>query len=110
MSPFFCLFSGHRYPGFCVVLFEWAGIASQVATDKTSLKAQLDDLAAEKTELASKVDALTEEVAQLKAESSKEKSSPISVGWKLSPKNKLYTNASNPPSKHCVVSLRHTNL
>jgi hypothetical protein len=46
-----------------VVLFEWVGIASQAATDKTSLKAQLDDLAAEKTELALKVDALTEEVA-----------------------------------------------
>jgi uncharacterized protein YlxW (UPF0749 family) len=56
---------------FSVVLFEWVGIASQAAADKTSLKAQLDDLAAEKTELASQVDALTEEVARLKAESSR---------------------------------------
>jgi hypothetical protein len=53
-----------------VVLFEWVGIASQAAADKTSLKAQLDDLAVEKTERASKVDALTEEVARHKAESS----------------------------------------
>jgi outer membrane murein-binding lipoprotein Lpp len=54
-----------------VLLLEWVGIASQAAADKTSLKAQLDDLAAEKTELASKVDALIEEVARLKAESSR---------------------------------------
>jgi uncharacterized protein YlxW (UPF0749 family) len=56
---------------FSVVLFEWVGIVSQAAANKTSLKAQLDDLAAEKTELALKVDALTEEVAWLKAESSR---------------------------------------
>jgi regulator of replication initiation timing len=43
----------------------------QAATDKTSLKAQLDDLAAEKSELKAKVDGLVDEVARLKAESNK---------------------------------------
>jgi outer membrane murein-binding lipoprotein Lpp len=54
-----------------VLLLEWVGIATQAATDKTSLKAQLDDLAAEKTKLALKVDALTEEVSWFKAKSSR---------------------------------------
>jgi uncharacterized protein YlxW (UPF0749 family) len=72
ISLFFWLFVlATVIPVFSVVLFEWVGIASQASVDKTSLKAQLDDLAAEKTELASKVDALTEEVARLKAESSR---------------------------------------
>jgi outer membrane murein-binding lipoprotein Lpp len=56
---------------FSVLILEWAGTVTQAATDKTSLKAQLDDLAAKKTKLASKVDALTKEVAWLKTESSK---------------------------------------
>jgi uncharacterized protein (DUF3084 family) len=43
----------------------------QAATDKTSLKAQLDDLAAEKSELKAKADGLVDEVARLKAESTK---------------------------------------
>jgi chromosome segregation ATPase len=50
---------------------EWAGIATQAATDKTSLKAQLDDLAAKKSVLTSKADGLAKEVARLKAESTK---------------------------------------
>jgi hypothetical protein len=50
---------------------EWAGIATQAAADKTSLKAQLDDLAAEKFVLMSKADGLAKEVARLKAESTK---------------------------------------
>jgi hypothetical protein len=50
---------------------EWAGIATQAATDKMSLKAQLDDLAAEKYVLMAKVDGLVDEVARLKAESAK---------------------------------------
>jgi hypothetical protein len=50
---------------------EWAGIATQAAADKTSLKAQLDDVAAEKSVLTSKADGLAKEVARLKAESTK---------------------------------------
>jgi hypothetical protein len=50
---------------------EWAGIATQAAADKTSLKAQLDDLAAEKSVLMAKADGLAKEVARLKAESTK---------------------------------------
>jgi peptidoglycan hydrolase CwlO-like protein len=44
---------------------------TQAAADKTSLKAQLDDLAAEKSELKSKADGLVDEVARLKAKSTK---------------------------------------
>jgi uncharacterized protein (DUF3084 family) len=51
--------------------FEWAGIATLAATNKTSLKAQLDDLAAEKSVLTAKADWLVDEVARLKAESTK---------------------------------------
>jgi regulator of replication initiation timing len=43
----------------------------QAATDKMSLKAQLEDLAAEKSELKAKADGLVDEVARLKAESTK---------------------------------------
>jgi hypothetical protein len=50
---------------------EWAGIATQAAANKTSLKAQLDDLAAKKSVLTAKADGLAEEVARLKAESTK---------------------------------------
>jgi hypothetical protein len=42
----------------------------QAATDKTSLKAQLDDLAVENSGLKAKADELADEVARLKAESS----------------------------------------
>jgi regulator of replication initiation timing len=44
---------------------------TQAATDKTSLKAQLDDLAAKKSMLKAKANGLVDEVAQLKAESTK---------------------------------------
>jgi cell division protein FtsB len=47
------------------------GIATQAAADKTSLKAQLDDLAAENLGLKAKTAELADEVAQLKAESTK---------------------------------------
>jgi hypothetical protein len=50
---------------------EWAGIATQAAADKTSLKAQLDDLAAKKSVLTAKADGLADEVARFKAESTK---------------------------------------
>jgi hypothetical protein len=50
---------------------EWAGIATQAAADKTSLKAQLDDLAAKKFVLTSKADGLAEEFVRFKAESTK---------------------------------------
>jgi uncharacterized protein (DUF3084 family) len=50
---------------------EWVGIATQVAADKMSLKAQLDDLAAEKSMLTTKADGLVNEVARLKAKSTK---------------------------------------
>jgi uncharacterized protein (DUF3084 family) len=50
---------------------EWAGIVTQAAANKTSLKAQLDDLAAEKSVLTAKADGLVNEVARLKAESTK---------------------------------------
>jgi uncharacterized protein (DUF3084 family) len=43
----------------------------QAATNKTSLKAQLDDLVAEKSELKAKADWLVDEVARLKSESTK---------------------------------------
>jgi hypothetical protein len=43
----------------------------QAAADKTSLKAQLDDLAIEKSGLKAKADGLANEVAQLKSESTK---------------------------------------
>jgi cell division protein FtsB len=54
-----------------MVLLERSGIAAQAAADKTSLKAQLDDLAAENSGLKAKADGLADEVAQLKSESSK---------------------------------------
>jgi predicted nucleic acid-binding Zn-ribbon protein len=43
----------------------------QAATDKTSLKDQLDDLVAEKSELKAKADGLADEVARLKSKSTK---------------------------------------
>jgi hypothetical protein len=46
-------------------------MAAQAATDKTSLKVQLDDLVAEKSELKAKANGLADEVAHLKAESAK---------------------------------------
>jgi uncharacterized protein (DUF3084 family) len=54
-----------------MVLLELSGIAAQAATDKTSLKAQLDDLAAENSGLKAKADGLADEVARLKSESPK---------------------------------------
>jgi hypothetical protein len=54
-----------------LIYLEWAGIATQATADKTSLKAQLDDLAAEKSVLTTKADGLAEEVARPKAESTK---------------------------------------
>jgi hypothetical protein len=50
---------------------EWARIATQAVADKTSLKAQLDDLAAEKSVLTAKANGLADEVARLKAESTR---------------------------------------
>jgi hypothetical protein len=50
---------------------EWAGIATQAAADKTSLKAQLDDVVAKRSVLTLKADGLAEEVARLKAKSTK---------------------------------------
>jgi regulator of replication initiation timing len=44
---------------------------TQAATNKTSLKAQLDDLAAEKSELKAEANGLVDEVARLKAELTK---------------------------------------
>jgi hypothetical protein len=44
---------------------------TQAAADKTSLKAQLDDLAAEKSMLKARADGLVDEVAWLKVESTK---------------------------------------
>jgi regulator of replication initiation timing len=43
----------------------------QAVADKTSLKAQLDDLAVENSGLKAKTDELADEVAQLKSESTK---------------------------------------
>jgi uncharacterized membrane protein len=72
MSSFFCLFILVYVTYVLSLLFlEWAGIATQAATDKTSLKAQLDDVAAKKSVLSSKADALAEEITRLKAESTK---------------------------------------
>jgi hypothetical protein len=50
---------------------EWARIVTQAAADKTSLKAQQDDLAAEKSVLTAKANGLVDEVTRLKAESTK---------------------------------------
>jgi cell division protein FtsB len=47
------------------------GIAAQAAANKTSLKAQIDDLAAENSSLRAKADGLADEVTQLKADSAK---------------------------------------
>jgi hypothetical protein len=70
ISSFLCLFVSAPVTSVLSLLsLEWAGIATQAATDKTSLKSQLDDLAAEKTVLTLKADGLAEEVARLKAES-----------------------------------------
>jgi hypothetical protein len=44
---------------------------AQAATNKTSLKAQLDDLATEKSVLKAKADGLVDEVAHLEAKSMK---------------------------------------
>jgi hypothetical protein len=51
--------------------FKWLEIEAQAATDKTSLKAQLDDLATENLGLKAKATELTDEIARLKVESSK---------------------------------------
>jgi hypothetical protein len=56
---------------FSLLSLEWAGIVTEAAADKTSLKAQLDDLAAEKSLLMAKAEGLAEEVARLKVESTK---------------------------------------
>jgi predicted RNase H-like nuclease (RuvC/YqgF family) len=50
--------------------FKWLGIGAQAATDKTSLKSQLDSLATENLGLKAKVAELDDKIAQLKAESS----------------------------------------
>jgi cell division protein FtsB len=50
---------------------EWSGIATQAAADKTSLKAQIDDLVANNSVLKAKADGLADEVTQLKADSAK---------------------------------------
>jgi hypothetical protein len=47
------------------------GLQHKLPPTKTSLDAQLDDLAAEKFELKAKADGLVDEVARLKAESTK---------------------------------------
>jgi chromosome segregation ATPase len=49
----------------------WSGIAAQATADKTSLKAQLDDLAAKNSSLKAKADGLADDVTQLKADSAK---------------------------------------
>jgi uncharacterized protein (DUF3084 family) len=72
ISSFLCLFVSAPVTSVLSSLsLEWAGIATQAAADKTSLKAQLDDLVAEKSMLTAKADGLAEEVARLKAESTK---------------------------------------
>jgi hypothetical protein len=48
-----------------------SGIAAQAAADKTSLKAQIDDLAAVNSSLKTKADGLADEVTQLKSDSTK---------------------------------------
>jgi regulator of replication initiation timing len=50
--------------------FKWLGIGAQAAADKTSLKTQLDDLAAENSGLKAKAAKLTDKIARLKVESS----------------------------------------
>jgi cell division protein FtsB len=55
---------------FLATSFKWSGIGAQPAADKTSLKTQLDDLAAENSGLKAKADELANEIARLKAESS----------------------------------------
>jgi predicted RNase H-like nuclease (RuvC/YqgF family) len=50
--------------------FEWVGIGAQAATDKTSLKSQLDNLVTENSGLKAKVTELNDEIARLKAKSS----------------------------------------
>jgi cell division protein FtsB len=49
----------------------WSGIAAQAAADKTSLKAQIDDLTAENSSLKAKADGLADDVTQLKADQAK---------------------------------------
>jgi predicted RNase H-like nuclease (RuvC/YqgF family) len=53
---------------FLTTSFKWLGIGAQAATDKTSLKTQLDDLAVENSGLKAKADELADEIARLKAE------------------------------------------
>jgi predicted RNase H-like nuclease (RuvC/YqgF family) len=48
--------------------FKWLGIGAQAATDKASLKTQLDDLATENSGLKAKAAELTDEIARLKVE------------------------------------------
>jgi peptidoglycan hydrolase CwlO-like protein len=50
--------------------FDGLGIGAQAAADKTSLKSQLDNLAAENSGLKTKLTELNDEVARLKVESS----------------------------------------
>jgi cell division protein FtsB len=52
------------------ISFECLGIGAQATADKTSLKSQLDNLAAENSGLKAKVTELNDEIAQLKVESS----------------------------------------
>jgi cell division protein FtsB len=54
------------------LLLIWlSGIAAQAAADKTSLKAQIDDLAAENSSMKAKANGLADEVTQLKTDSAK---------------------------------------
>jgi uncharacterized phage infection (PIP) family protein YhgE len=84
----------------------WSGIAAQAAADKTSLKAQTDDLSAENSSLKAKADGLADEVTQLKTDLEKRlKSLSISGEWRLSRRRKTCNNVCRPPSIPCTVSL-----
>jgi hypothetical protein len=87
---------------------KWLGIGAQAAADKTSLKNQLDSLAAENSGLKAKAAELTDEIARLKVESSEAqehaKKSRLDAE---SRERETCTSACRTRLILCAVSLRH---
>jgi septal ring factor EnvC (AmiA/AmiB activator) len=79
----------------------------QAATDKTSLKAQLDNLAVEKSKLQAKADGLVNKVARLKAESTKAQELAEARRLEAESREKDLHQRFRPPSISCVESFRY---
>jgi hypothetical protein len=67
-----CFFCSKKFACWHIDLcLGWSGVAAQAAVDKSSMKAQVDGLAADNSLLKTRVDSLVAEVTQLKADQAK---------------------------------------